>query len=576
MRTIIQYVGGGCRNIRVYCEFWDGGGIMKKQNNTWVFGIVFCLLVADASGQMQVGSQGRALDASSLAGSGGYNTQVPSSYMKNTHISSLTESRGLSRFHGNVPTLSSSLRVGVNTSGVDRFIRQSVGVSTLKSPQKLYDPKDTYYIDPLVATLRTGQILQAEARGEVPLPGRPNQPSSRMVDKMYVNAMSDYTPIMPQKNRLAVSGQALTMQETRKSPSLMSYGRPDSDLAKKAELDHIIQRGGDSLYGVMHSDDRRDIAKEIRDFDEDMPAYNQPKRPLDALQEQILEGESQPGEPIKGRGKLDQKPDTAQEGLEGRRIVASQTSRWHSLPGENQDSYLELLVALRGRRRAEQRQEATALEDQSGKDKPMPDSSIPTPPSPAAARKQPGYKKNIELTKDNQIIIHKLTGKPVDVFSQYMTKAKESLGKGLYYQASRQYDLAAIAKSQNPMPYIGGCLAYFGAGEWESSARKLAAALNLFPPLVETRIDLPQFLSNDDLKANFAELENWIQHTNKKPMLVLLATYIAHNLGDKTKATKYATMLKNQKNAPAVFHALADYVLTGKRPAEMLKEGTRQ
>jgi len=156
-----------------------------------------------------------------------------------------------------------------------------------------------------------------------------------------------------------------------------------------------------------------------------------------------------------------------------------------------------------------------------------------------------------------------------------MNYAKDSLNNGLYYQAARQYDLAAIAQSQNPMPQLGGCLAYFGAGEWESSARKLVRGLRLFPPLMETRIDLPQFLSNDDLKANFAELENWIQNTNKKPMLVLLATYIAHNLGNKTKAREYATMLKEEKNAPALFHAFADYVLSGKRPAEMLKKSNQ-
>jgi hypothetical protein len=204
------------------------------------------------------------------------------------------------------------------------------------------------------------------------------------------------------------------------------------------------------------------------------------------------------------------------------------------------------------------------------------DGSPLTPSSTVSALKSPGYKKNIELTKDNQIIIHKLTGKPIDVFSQYMTKAKESLGKGLYYQASRQYDLAAIVKPQNPMPYLGGCLAYFGAGEWESSAKKLASAFKLFPPLMETRIDLPEFLSNDDLKANFAELESWIEKTSKKPMLVLLATYMAHNLGDKPKAQKYATLLKEEKRVHPLFHAFADYVLSGKRPAEMLEKiGTR-
>ena len=555
---------------------------MKMRSNTWVFGIIVFLLVTGASGQMQVGSQGRALDASSRVGSSGYNTTVPSNYMKNTHISSITESRGLSGFHGNAPTLSHSLRVGNNTSGVSNFIRQSVGVSTLRDQQAIYDPKDTYYIDPLVATLHTGKIVQAESHGTVPLPGRPNIQSTRAIDDMYVNAMSDYTPIMPRENRLAASGQALTTQEIRKILPGMYYERPDSDLAKKVELDHIIQRGGDSLYGVMNSDDRRDIAKEIRDFDKDMPTYNKPKRPLDTLQEEATEDKPRWNEPIEGRLELDPKSNTAPDGLEGRRIVASQTSSWRTVPRENQDSYTDLLVALRGRRNAEKRKEAIDLkngkdgEGKTAKSKSAEGEPAAPPPSVSLV-KRPGYEKNIELTKDNQIIIHKLTGKAVDVFSQYMNRAKESLSKGLYYQASRQYDLAAIAKPQNPMPYIGGCLAYFGAGEWESSARKLASALKLFPPLVETRIDLPQFLSNDDIKTNFAELENWIQNTNKKPTLVLLATYIAHNIADKTKAQKYATMLKQEKRVPAVFHAFADYVLTGKRPAEMLKkEGTRQ
>jgi hypothetical protein len=542
---------------------------MKKRNNAWVFGMVVCLLVTGAFGQMQVGSQGRALDASSQAGSGGYNTRVPSNYMKNTNMSSLNESRGLSGFHGKVSDLSGNFQGRISTDGVSRFMRQSVGVSTLSSPQKLYDPKDTYYVDPSRAVLRTGQILQAEGRGEVPRPGHTNPPSSVMRSKAYVNAMADYAPIMPQQNRLATAGQALTSQETRKISPMRNYVRPDSDLAKKVELDHIIQRGGDSLYGIMHSDDRRDIAKEIREFDEDMPAYNQPIRPLETLQQQGLEAESRFGKPIEGRGELNRESDTTGKGLENRRIVASQTSTWHTRPIENQDSYMELLVALRGRRDAEKRKKAI---DSEGKDaeKTKPEEDAPATLTP------PGYKKNVELTKDNQIIIHKLSGKSFDVFSQYMNRAKESLGKGLYYQASRQYDLASIAKSQDPMPYIGGCLAYFGAGEWKSSARKLSVALKLFPPLVETRLDLPEFLSNDDIKANFAELESWIEKTGRKPALILLGTYISHNLGDKTKAQKYATMLKEEKSVPPVYHAFADYVLTGKRPAEMLKKNKQK
>lgn len=552
---------------------------MKAQSNFFILGFIaaVCLLVSGAFGQMQVGSQGHALDASSLSGSGGYNTRVPSNYLKNTHMSSVTESRGLSGFHGHVPTLSSSLQCGISTGGVDKFIRQSVGVSTLSSPQKLYNPKDTFYIDPMKATLRTGQILQAEGRGVIPRPGHANPQSSRAMDKMYVNAMSEYAPIMPQANKLAMAGQALSAQPIGKPLSAV-YGRPDSDLAKKAELDHIIQRGGDSLYGVMNSGDRRNIAEEIRDFDKDLPAYNQPQHPVDALHEQVPEGsesgKSRFGEPIVARAELTKKSDTTPQGLENRRIVASQTSSWRSLPTENQDSYTDLLVALRGRRNAEKRKETIGLKGKESGEKGEKEKLDMSKPAEGVrpAVKLPGYKKNIELTKDNQIIIHGFTGKSIDVFSQYMNKARESLGNGLYYQAARQYDLAAIAKSQNPMPQLGGCLAYFGAGEWESSARKLAAALNIFPPLVETRLDLPEFLSNDDLKANFAELETWIQNTSKKPTLVLLATYIAHNLGDETAAQKYAAMLKDQNDAPAIFHAFADYVLTGKRPTEMMEK----
>ena len=185
---------------------------MKMQRNTWAIGIIICLLVTGAFGQ--------------------------TSYLKNTHMSSLTESRGLSAFHGNIPTLSSSLRVG-STSGVSRFIRQSVGLSTLSSAQDLYDPKNTYYIDPLAATLRTDQILQAEGRGEVPLPGRSNPPSSSM-NEMYVNAMPDYASIMPHTNRLVTSENVLSTRKIKKIPpmrtyAMKNYGYPRSDLAKKVE-----------------------------------------------------------------------------------------------------------------------------------------------------------------------------------------------------------------------------------------------------------------------------------------------------------------------------------------------------
>ncbi len=549
---------------------------MNKQSNILISGIVVFLLVGGSFGQMQVGTQGRALDASSQAGSGGYNSRVPSSYTKNTHMSSLTESRGLSGFRGHVPTLSSSLRVGDSTNGVSRFIRQSVGVSTLRSPQKLYDPKDTYYIDPLRATLRTGQILKAEGQGTLALPGKPVPRSSSAMDKMYVNAMAEYAPIMPRAGALASSGQALTTREIRPSPGLRSYQRPGSELAKKVELEHVIRRGGDSMYGVLKSGDRRDIAAAIRDFDKDLPAYNQPKRPLDTLQDPMVDDESKRGQPIDGRERLDPKPG-AWDGLEGRRVVASQTNNWRTMPAANQDSYVDLLMMLKQKRDAEQQKKDMGIKDPTRKNKPasppLPEDADDIDAALDATPMRRAYKsRNVELTKNNRIIIHKLTGKPVGVFSQYMTLGKESLSKGLYYQAARQYDLATIAKSQNPMPYLGGCLAYFGSGEWESSAKKLTTALKIFPPLVETHIDLPEFLSNDDIKANFAELENAIQAGNEKPTLILLATYISYNLGDKINAQKYATMLKAEKSVPPVYHTLADYVLTGKLPSETAKD----
>ncbi|MBN1554135.1 MAG: hypothetical protein JXA11_05285 [Phycisphaerae bacterium] len=579
---------------------------MKYSNTqilTRVLGVTAMTVSLAAAQVRQIGG-GQALDASLQVGSGGINYAVPQNYTPNTGMSSLTQSRGLSAFKGHAPTISNQMSIGISTDGVDRFQQQSVGVQqAVQGGPGLYDPQSTMYNSQLRTFLRPSDIVQANYGRRVPLPGdQPVSKNTKLAEDLFVDATAGFKPIMPTDvNEMAV-GNALGLPR-------MEGGAPDGahQWAKTLDSQQLAQRGGRDLFGMVRQEDRAKLAQEISDFDqsEETPGTpgltvksEEPIQPVDPRLKSTdltrkLEGPTapkttstplRPTQTAEGEGAQPGQPPDRQQ-------IDPNTG----LPRENADAYFDMLVKMRSRRLAQQ-ERAPGQPEGFQPPGPAPVEGAPRPPAPGATTPeeqtttprqalQPmdqavldrmkaavphdGRTQSVELTSGNQIVVHRIAGEADDTFNRYMRRAESAMKARRYYQAARQYSLAAAARPTNPMAHMGACLANFAANEWLTSARNLRTAMELFPPLMEAKMDLKQLVPLDNWPAQLDLMEQWVDKTPDQPLLVFLAAFIEHNYGRDDPAAQRAAQIRTFTNPPKILLAYAEFITTGKLPTDM-------
>jgi hypothetical protein len=536
-----------------------------------ISGIVIAGLCAVSIGQVrQAGSSGRALDRSYQVGSGGYNTRIPQNYapLGNTHISGITESRGLSAFMGRAPTLTSELTVGARTNGLSRFRRQAVSMSDVSSGAGLYDPQRTTYVDPLRATITVHDVVGASRDYQMPTRGGTRSPgTSQQAKKLFVDATAGYKPLMTQDARLGPLGETLTVR-----PEMYDAQKSDQLIRTVDSMD-IAHRGGDELFGILRREDRAKLAEEINEFqDEDTPKED---RSLDAsvdarayqpIEPKPIGAERDLADRLAGPGV--EKPSLGLEKKSDRDDPRRMDLRDETtgLPAEDQDVFLDLLLTLRektqAQERAQKKEPPPGLQDIEEEDELYPPKRV------RRTRTDRSGRRLVEQDKNNRIIIRGLAGKSGDMFNRYMTRAKRDMKAGRFYSASRQYELASINSPRNPLARLGSSLSTFAAGEWYTSAGELRRAMELFPPLMETKLDISSMMSEEIFRKRLDDLETWIATINKEPLLLFLAAFMQNNAGNEAGARRHAEELRKSDEADDLIKAYAEYVLTGKRPAE--------
>ncbi|MBS3820574.1 MAG: hypothetical protein KGY81_02290, partial [Phycisphaerae bacterium] len=232
-----------------------------------------------------------------------------------------------------------------------------------------------------------------------------------------------------------------------------------------------------------------------------------------------------------------------------------------NLPEADADVFLDVLLAIR---------EKQALE---ASDRPSDDESA----LPEIDRRDPVQSmidRRVERTKDNRVVIHRLEGKTPSTFNDFMKQGREALRQGRFYRAARQYELAAMNRPRNPLPFVGRGLSAFASGEYHTAAVNLRRALELFPALMETQLDFNTLLPTRgfDLHTQMHHLEQWMAQIQARQPVRFLATFIYHNQGKNELAKHHAEAIVNADGAvDPIYKAYAQYVLTGKKPAELIE-----
>lgn len=506
-----------------------------------------------------VGQHGRALDASYQVGAGGRNYAVPNNYApSSTSIYAATRTRGLSGFRGRASALSGDFQGTLSTDGLSRFERQSVGIQdVMRGPT--YDPRSSVYYDPYRRTLDSRAVERAAEYNITPIPGEVSR-QLRVAQDLYVDATADYRPMMAEQS-MNTMAQALDITTPR--TGVMATDETSARLGAR----DLAEQEGPEMFGVLRSDERAKLADELRKLRDERLGQDD----VDGVREGALELQVQPegarrdSEPIdtslQGR---QQPPPLVQPGEDDDNAtewtsVTRQPGR-ENLSTASADVFLDVLIALQQRQIAEQAgDEATDETDE-------------TPPT---MEQRLRGNLSVERTEDNRVIIHRLEGSQASDFNQLMEQGRKALREGRFYRATRRYELAAMIRPRNPLPFVGRGLSAFASGEYYTAAMSFHRALEVFPALMETELDFESLLpvAGFDVDQQTHRLEQWLAEIEARAPVRFLAAFLYQNMGKSELARHHAEQLMDtEAGMDPIFKAYAQYVLTGKKPTELIKD----
>jgi hypothetical protein len=496
---------------------------------------LFALAVA-ANGQVRQLNTGQQLDANSQIGSGGYNYVVGGQGGVNSQLIVTGQTTGLSPFQGRVPYYApNQLNLNLPSAPFDTFRGQSVGLGNVVRGQ-------TYQTNPYYNFNQTVFGPKGIASGQT-APGT-NAPINSIAQPpapyVYSEVIKAYEPIVTDIGVAPVVAPPVISTDT---------------LALSKYISSDISNFGPSapIFSGLTDPQRQQLSRELYDLAQrEEPNAAQVNANINP-QVNAQAGATPTLPPI---------PEGSQEPAPGtRRPLPEQPAKPAPAPepgaaskiSQNQDIFSDILMRL-----YQQRTEAagpTAPEKLTG-------------PGPSPAR--PTANNPLVETKGGEVLIHSLAGASKDSFNLFMASAQTKMKDGKFYAASRDYESALTVNASNPLALEGSSLAKFAAGEPYTAAFELNRAIEVFPPLMETRLDVTRLVDEKTFSSRLAALDQRLSagSDRQEPLLLMLATFLHQNAAQTDKAKAYAQLLKDAPKATKLMQAYADYILTGKKPAQ--------
>jgi len=486
----------------------------------WLLWVVTAVLSFQQAAWSQVTQLpvGQSLDANPQMGSGGYNTVVGGYGGVNPQLVVTGQVSGLAYFHGTTLIAANQLRIVPPSATFDTFLRQSVGVGQALNygayaTVPFYSPAQTIYDVP------GARINVTPSTNTVPI----SAAGAEAIQRAYMEAQQQYQLLLPVNNPTNVQQATPRQVELR--------------------VDLISKPGAAAVFGIPEQSRREALARELQEagnLSEQLRQAN--PNQLDQRYDPAQRAEN--GPPIGGQQTLG--------GSQQQDLAASTRGGTRNIPQVNQDIYIDLLMAMREQR--EEKQPPIAGQPR-----------VKRPVRPGEA---------IVETKDNQVVLHGLAGRSNDMFNQFMSQGQAGLKVGKYYEAARNFEQAGIINTTNPMARVGQGVALLGAGEYYTAGAQFRRAMEIFPPLMETHLDLAAMMSKDDLAKRVEDVTKRASEDDPgNTLLVFLAAYLNYNQsvdypkqGYDTLAKQFAKKLETRVDAAPVMRAFAVYVQTGKIP----------
>jgi len=539
---------------------------------------------------------GDILDASPLAGSGGRNTASTGALLRDRGYglgqgSQLLVSgrvTGLGAFHGGLPyTPKGQFHLTLPSARLSDFNRRSVGLEAVLRGQT-YKPNP--YFSRASTVLGAGGILSGRGAVGTNIP-KPNPYFSRastvlgaggilsgrgavgtnipkttaivpsLTRKLRVDASIKYRALLPpQPGRalsvtpigLVPSTSLMTPSGTTglsKAPSEPAEAMAPAGSALPAGF--MTRAGAIALFGALQADSRSRLAWELYQMGD-------PIAPIDRRVDRYVDGAVDSEYKLGGEQTLPEElfATDANSPLAGRGLVRGPAAARWAAPRRNEDVYLDILLRLR-----EQQPTRPPIK--------QPSDTVETPVKTPV--KTP-IKRIVELDEKGGIVVHGLAGLGKDQLNAYMAIAQDRLKRGRYYEAVDRFQLVRIFDRTNPLPLMGMGLAYFGAGEAYSAGLQFRAAIEMLPPLIESRIDVAAMMDIKDARAQLVNLEERLRgdpYTRRDPHVYFAACFMSRNVGNRSEAIRYAEIIQKLAPENKIIRAYAQLVLTGKLQKDM-------
>ena len=511
--------------------------VSRKQIVVWT---VLAFVTSGAWGQIVPVQDGRALDSNYRIGSGRVNSRAPGRTTFSSQMYITGQVSGLGAFKGTVGYLADNqLRMTVPSSALSDFRRQSVGLSDVLAGETY---RAGEYLDRSTTALGVREITSG-----LTAPGT-NAPGTSYIEalvprKALDEAMSDFRPLLGKRPGNAIS---IDIQ-----PAIRI------EAATGAVAPRVVNRHGfwtDSVAPEAFG------ASELAVFTVSPPSQrNQVDVELQELDR--LAADDVTRIDTKVRGPVVAPPPAGAGG--GVRTALGGVGIADKRALES-DVFLTLVYLL-------QKQHL----DSSGKGEP------PRPVDPKTGKPDMKFKPlgprpdTLELVEQGlrgELVFNTLAGKGAGAFNALMREGEKELKAGHFYNAADQYRLALEVAPRNPTPRLGLSAALFGAGEPLGAAFQLRRAMEIFPPVMVTRVKVIRSIPSEKLKGRLDQIYKGLEGrkgTNVDPQMAMLATYMHRSAGENYIAELCAVKLKGAAGDDKLYAAYATYVLTGKRPGAM-------
>lgn len=519
---------------------------MRMMRNFAGIAMAVLFVSVPAGGQVVPVQSGRLLDASHQVGSGGYNSSTSNTNSAvNSQLYVTGQVTGLSGFHGHVPYSATNVFQGnAPSASLSSFTGRSVGLQDAVGSNTY---RANSFFDPTRATANALQPTASLASPGSTQAMQMNTPNSMYATKMYMDAVAAYGPIMTSEYG---TGSALAPGK---------FTAPDgSALSGKATAEDAVatvsRPGAAALFGVVNARERLNLAGELYEMelaDDRLQIRSTPG------------GESEPGE-VRSANTTGRPGAINREKEDESRSSPLGTPRMKN----NMDVFTDVLVRMQEQRTGSERPGATRNTPENTGVKARPIYEAGEKPKNIFGDEMPAEPRKIVEVRDRNIVMHGLAGTSSNDFNVHMTRAEKKLRAGKFYDAAGDYEIAIAISPRNPLPHVGLAMALTGAGEPLSAGVYLRRAMELFPPIMETRIDIGAMMDKELIARRLATLKKRLDDKTQhvEPLLLFLEVFMARNAGDDAIVRRYVPRLQESAGTDRILGAYADFLATGKKP----------